>query len=251
MTSIVIYPDPEALAHGAAEHFSACAAEAIARQGRFSVALSGGSTPRALYEKLGTLPYRDQITWAKVHIFFGDERCVPPDDSQSNYRMAEQTLLAKVPLPAANIHRMHGEDNPSGAAAAYERELREFFGSDAEEDESSVARFDLILLGLGEDGHTASLFPETPPVGETRHWVLANFVAKLKMWRLTLTPVVINNAREVLFLVEGESKAARLEEVLHGGYRPTELPAQIVHPEEGETRWFVDRAAASQLKEVP
>jgi 6-phosphogluconolactonase len=181
MTAIRILPDPAALADAAARHVVEQARAAIDARGRFSLTLSGGSTPRELHLRLASPPLKDQVDWPNVHIFFGDERCVPPDDPQSNYRMAHETLLSKVPIRPENVHRMRGELPPEEAAQAYEAELKAFFGSEQ-------PRLDLVLLGMGDNGHTASLFPGLSAVHEQRRWVVAEYVAEVGMWRITPGP---------------------------------------------------------------
>ncbi len=230
---IVVLPDPAALAREATDRFVALARSAIAAQGRFTVALSGGSTPRALYEQLVTQP----IEWRHVHIFWGDERCVPPDHPDSNYGMAQRTLLSHIDIPAPNVHRLKGELDPAQAAQQYEAELRAILGT--------APRFDLILLGMGTEGHTASLFPGTPALHEQRRWVVAQYVDKLQANRLTLTPPVINQAANVIFLIAGSDKAVALQSVWHGPHDPDHLPAQIVMPTTGRVIWLVDQAAAA------
>lgn len=245
MTAIRVLPDPASLAEAAARHIVESAQSAIDARGRFSIALSGGSTPRALHNKLADpTAFKDQIDWPNVHIFFGDERAVPPDDPQSNYRMAEETLLSHVPIPREHIHRMQGELPPREAAADYERELKNFFRDEP-------PRLDLILLGMGDNGHCASLFPGCQAVHEQKRWVVAEYIPEVKMWRITLTPALINGAREVMFLVAGANKADMLREVLEGPYAPDERPSQIVRPSSGELIWMVDAAAASQLTPPP
>lgn len=247
-----IHPDTDQLARAAAHHFVARAEEAIAAHGRFTVALSGGSTPKAAYALLATGDFAPRVDWSRVYVFWGDERCVPPDHSGSNYRMARQALLDHVPLPARNVHRIQGELEPALAAAAYERALAAFFtsspGEGLAEGEMPTARFDLILLGMGDDGHTGSLFPGTRAVHEEARWVVAHYVEKLGAWRVTLTPAVINAAANVTFIVSGGGKAERLRQVLTGPYRPDLLPAQVVRPDAGRLRWLVDAAAASALE---
>ncbi len=206
MTRVLVYADPAAVAEAAAEHFAEWAARYVAAQRRFGVALSGGSTPRQLYEQLATGPHGQQVPWERVHVFWGDERAVPPDDPASNYRLAHEALLSKAPLPPANVHRMRGEaENLEEAAAAYEQELR-----------LALPRLDLALLGLGSDGHTASLFPGYPAQHETTRWVVATGVAPTEppVRRLTLTLPVLNNAAQVLFLVTGAAKADLVREIL-------------------------------------
>jgi len=244
MTAIRVLADPQALAEATARHVVEQAQAAIAARGVFSIALSGGSTPRELHLKLASPPLSDQVEWAHVHVFFGDERFVPPDDPQSNYRMARETLLSRVPIPPENVHRMRGELPPEEAAADYERQLKEFF-------KDEPPRLDVILLGMGDNGHTASLFPGLTAVHEQQRGVVAEYVAEVGMWRITLTPLVINLAREVIFLVAGAAKADMLHQVLEGPYAPAERPAQIVRPAPGEVVWLVDAAAAAKLSPPP
>lgn len=235
--NLFVYETPQELAEAAARDFATLAEEAIGERGRFAVALAGGSTPRATYEVLAG-DYAGRIDWDSVHLFFGDERGVGPDHEDSNYRMAREALLDHVPV--GGVHRMRGELPLGDAAAAYEEELREFFGEDP-------PRFDLILCGLGEDGHTLSLFPETSALDVTDRWVVANPVLKLETTRLTLTVPVANAASTVIFLVAGEGKAAALREVLEGDADPRAYPAKLVRPESGELIWMADRAAAGSL----
>jgi|SRR5579859_5282183 len=244
MTAIRILPDPQALAEAAARHIVERAHAATRERGRFSIALSGGSTPRDLHLKLSSAPLVDQVDWDRVHVWFGDERCVPPDDERSNFRMADETLLSKVPIPPQQLHRMRGELPPEDAAADYERQLHEFFGEEP-------PSLDLILLGMGDNGHTASLFPGLKAVREQHRWVMAEYVAEVSMWRLTLTPLVLNLAREDLFLVAGPAKAHMLRQVLEGPYAPDERPAQVIRPAVGEVFWMVDAAAAGELAAPP
>ncbi len=248
---IEVHADAERLAHAAADHFVSLAREAVANNGRFAVALAGGSTPRAAYMLLAGDEFATRVDWSLVHVFWGDERCVPPDHADSNYRMAREALLEHVPLPAENVHRIRGELEPAQAAAEYESALRAFFSPSAEDwqanGETHIARFDLILLGMGDDGHTASLFPGTAAISEHKRWVMANFVEKLHTWRITLTPAVINAAANVTFVVSGSGKAERLRQVLTGPYQPDALPAQLVNPDRGRLRWLVDKAAAALL----
>ncbi|MFZ0135946.1 MAG: 6-phosphogluconolactonase [Candidatus Sulfotelmatobacter sp.] len=234
---------PQDLFQAAAEEVLRAATHAVAERGRFTIALSGGSTPKNMYTLIAanadaTLP------WDRMFFFFGDERHVPPDDPESNYRMANESLLAKVPVPPANIFRIPAENPDADAAAAiYEETLRKFFASAPGE----FPRFDLILLGIGPDGHTASLFPETAALQEKTRLVVANWVEKLNTSRITLTLPVLNHARCVAFLVSGIDKAAALHEVLEGKAPGEKYPSKLVQPSEGKLIWFVDRAAASQL----
>ena len=236
--NVLIYETPEEFARAAARDFVARAKSAIEERGRFAVALAGGSTPKATYEVLAR-DYRESLDWGAVHVFFGDERAVPPDHEDSNYRMARETLLDHVPV--GSVHRMRGELPPEEAASSYEEEMREFFGPDG------PPRFDLILSGIGDDGHTLSLFPETAALDVTDRLVVANPVLKLETTRLTLTIPVANAARGVNFLVAGEGKAGTLKEILEGDADPRAYPAKYVRPENGDLAWMVDRAAAKYL----
>lgn len=240
---IVIGADADALAQEAARRFVAATQAAIAARGRFTVALSGGSTPKALFGVLAALPYREQIEWANVQVFWGDERCVPPTDEQSNYRLARETLLTKVPIPEAQIHRIPAEDpDHERAALAYATTLRQIFAlADGE-----FPTFDLIHLGLGPEGHTASLFPGSPALSADRALVAAPYVEQVAAYRITLTPPTINAAREVQFLVAGAGKAAIVHQILHAPYDPNALPAQIVAPSPGTLAWLLDEAAAGE-----
>ena len=237
----------ETLAHRASRRFYEAAERAIAdpQRGRFLVALSGGSTPRALHQAL-VAHYRDLIPWERVQVFWSDERCVPPDDKESNYRMARETLLEQAPLPEANIHRMPGERTDYDAAAAdYEAEIRQVFGLPPD----VLLRFDLILLGMGPDGHTASLFPGTPALHESSKLVAANWVPQQNQERLTFTYPLINSARQVMFLAAGAEKAEALGDVLSGQVTIEERPAGGVRPTDGEVIWMVDRAAMRLVDE--
>ncbi len=240
--NLFVYETPEELAETAARDFATKAEAAINERGRFAVALAGGSTPKAAYEALAR-DYADKLDWSRVHVFFGDERTVPPHHEDSNYRMAHETLLSRIPV--GSVHRMRSELPPGEAAAAYEQELRDFFGTS-----DRPPSFDLILLGLGEDGHTASLFPETAALDVTDRWVVANPVIKLETTRLTLTVPVINAARAVTFLVAGQGKAGALEEVLEGEADPRAYPAKFICLESGDLTWMVDRAAANSLEKT-
>jgi 6-phosphogluconolactonase len=234
---------PQDLFQAAAEEFLRTATEAIAQRGRFAVALAGGSTPKNLYALIAanastTLP------WGQMFFFWGDERHVPPDDPDSNFRMANEALLSKVPVPAANIFRVPTENpDASAVAQAYEQTLRKFFDVAPGE----VPRFDLILLGMGPDGHTASLFPETAALQEKSRLVVANWVEKMKTSRITFTLPVLNAARCIAFLVSGTDKATALSEVLEGSAPGEKYPSKLVRPSDGKLIWFVDRAAASEL----
>ena len=232
----MIYADPPALIAGATEFIATLAAEAIAGRGRFTIALSGGNTPKPVYERLALAP----LDWARVYVAFGDERCVPPDDPRSNYQTSRVALLDRVPIPAANVLRMRGEDPPEEAAARYADDLRKVLGENG--------RLDLVLLGLGDNGHTASLFPGLAAVAETTRTVVACYVEVVGMWRVTLTPPPINAARRVAFLATGEGKADVLHIVLQGPRKPVELPAQAIRPTERPAVWLIDAAAAAKLE---
>jgi 6-phosphogluconolactonase len=233
---IKVVPNPKALTIEAAERIIAAAKERSVGDGiTFSLVLSGGNTPKALFELLASEPYRSQVDWPNVEIFFGDERCVPPDHPDSNFRMADLALLSKVPIQKSNIHRMRGEINPDAAAIEYGQLLKERFGDEGP---------DLILLGMGDDGHTASLFPGTKALTETHHRCVANFVPKLNMWRITMSAVFINRAEQVMILVSGAGKAKRLAEVLEGPREPDRLPIQSIEPKNGRLVWLLDAEAA-------
>jgi 6-phosphogluconolactonase len=234
---------PQDLFQAAAEEVIGAATGSIAKRGRFSIALSGGSTPKSLYALIAANASAN-LPWDKIFFFWGDERHVPPTDAESNYRMAQESLLSKVPVPAGNIFRVPTEDpDASAVAAAYEQSLRKFFALEP----GKFPRFDLILLGMGPDGHCASLFPETAALQEKSRLVVANWVEKFKTYRITFTLPVLNAAREVMFLVSGVDKAPALREVLQGSAPGEKYPCKLVRPSDGKLIWFVDRAAASEL----
>lgn len=241
MAEIHVFPDLQTLAQNAAERIVALAHTAITRDGQFTIGLSGGSTPEPLFALLARDSFANQIDWAYVHVFWGDERCVPPDHADSNFRMAQETLLSHVLLPENNVYRMKGELDPAQAAEEYEHRLRMFFGV------TTWPHFDLLLQGMGNDGHTASLFPGTTALHEETRWVAANYVPKLDSWRLTLTVPAINAAAHIMFLVAGANKAPALKTVLQGPSAPDEYPAQRIAPENGDLLWLVDAAAAAAL----
>jgi 6-phosphogluconolactonase len=236
--------DSSSLFREAAEVVAAAAARAIGERGSFSLALSGGSTPRGLYRLLAEEPsFRDGIDWPRLQIFWGDERCVAPDHPDSNYKMALEALISRVPIPAANVHRIHAEDpDPDKAARDYEATLRRVLNEPA-----AMPRLDLVLLGLGPEAHTASLFPGAGALRETRRAVVATWVGKLFAHRVTLTPPALRAARAVAFLVSGEEKALPLKAVLEGPEEPEQLPAQLVRPEAGTLLYLVDGPAARLL----
>lgn len=241
---IEIYNSVEELSQAAAERFISASDVAIRARGRFTVVLSGGSTPRSLYSLLATEPRFSRVDWRRVHFFWGDERSVPPIHKDSNFRMVRETLLSKVNPPPTNIHRIPAEKTvASEAAKAYMEELKSFFSLQ----EGEWPRFDLVLLGMGPDGHTASLFPDTLVLHEATSLVAAPWVDKLKSYRITLTPPALNHAAHVLFIVAGPDKAPALREVLEGSFRPETYPAQLIRPLDGKITWMVDREAAAQL----
>lgn len=237
---IRIFNNLDALSRAAAGIFVESAAHAIHARGRFSVALSGGSTPHRLYELLAAPPFRGKVAWESVHFFWGDERCVPEDDPRRNELMARQALLEHVPVLEEHIHPISGSLPPREAAQAYESELRRFFAG-------RPPALDLVLLGMGANAHTASLFPHTAVLHETRRWAAEVFVAELDMYRVTLTASLINQAEQVVFLVSGEDKALTLQNVLEGAHQPDELPAQLIQPNGAHPIWLVDRAAGHKL----
>lgn len=236
-----IYPDLEALSRAAAEFFVQQAQRAMAGGGRFRVALSGGQTPRRTYGLLGQAPWRDQVRWERVHVFWGDERCVPGDDPRSNARMAREAWLDRVPIPPGQIHPIDCHQDPEEAAQRYEDLLRRLGAGQS-------SSLDLILLGLGDNGHTASLFPGTAVLSEGQRWAAPVYVAEQNLYRVTLTAPCINRAAVVAFLVAGAGKAQVLKEVLQGPRDPQRLPAQLIQPANGALHWLVDQDAASLLQ---
>ena len=239
---IIVCDDRDDLVGRAAQLFVEVANNALSERALFRAALSGGTTPPALYRLLTTDEFKGQIDWGRVHLFWGDERCVPPDDERSNYRMAYETLISRVMMPEENIHRIKGERGEM-AASEYEEEIIGAFGLQG----GSFPVFDLMLLGLGEDGHTASLFPGTDAVREEGRIVTAVSTEKVETTRITLTPPAINNSLQTIFIAAGGKKAAVLREVIEGEYRPDSFPAQITRCSRGRVTWIVDREAAKEL----
>jgi 6-phosphogluconolactonase len=233
--TIQVVVDAPAIAVVAAEKIISLANTAISQRGSFSIALSGGSTPKTLFQLLATDSYSKRIDWKSWRIYFGDERCVPPIHPDSNFRMASEALLDHVPIPPDHIHRMKGEIEPQEAAIEYGQRLKQNFGDGG---------LDVILLGMGDDGHTASLFPHTAALGETSHRCVANYVEKLGVWRITMTAPFINRARQVIVMVSGAAKAKRIDQVLQGPSDPQTFPIQMIDPVEGELLWLMDAAAA-------
>jgi len=247
--TVRVLPDVRAVQRAAAEEFAARIEAAVGARGVAFLALSGGSTPRGFHTLLAdpAESFRARVPWTRLHVFWGDERPVPPDHPDSNYRMAHDTLLGHVPIPPAHVHRVAGEDpDHTRAAERYARELREVFAPHGRL-EGGWPRFDLVLLGMGTDGHTASLFPGTDAVHETTRLAVAAWVAKLGSHRITLTPPALNRADTVLFLVTGSDKAETLAAVLEGPSQPDVYPSQVIRPATGPLIWLVDRAAAARL----
>ncbi len=244
---IRIAASAEELSRLAAEEFVRLAMDTIGKKPVFVVSLAGGSTPRTLYQLLAdsSEPFREQLPWEKIHFFWGDERHVGPDNPASNYRLARETMLEHVSIPVENVHRIKSEmPNAAEAADVYERELRYFFKAEA----GQLPRFDLILLGMGSDGHTASIFPGSEVISEKHRLVMAPWVEALDSYRITLTPLILNNAASLIFLVIGEDKAKTLRQVLHGAYHPEQFPAQVIKPRNGNLLWLVDPEAGSLLQ---
>ena len=246
-----VLPNAQRLADAAAQRFVLAATAAIQARGEFTVALSGGSTPRLVYGRLATEPFVSSLDWSRVHIVWGDERCVPPDHEASNFRMARETLLEHVPVSEANVHRIRGEDDPAEAAVRYEQVLRTVLRTPSGPPQTAPAsRIDLVLLGLGSDGHTASLFPGGASLHANAQWVAAEYVHAALMWRVTLTPIVINAAAEIVFLVSGHVKAAIVRKVLEDTDRRDELPARLIAPVDGRLSWLLDAPAAADLQHM-
>lgn len=243
IANYLVYDMPERLAEAAAEAFAKYAADAVSARGVARIAISGGSTPKRMFELLAEEPFRSQIDWSKLLLYWVDERCVAPDDADSNYRMTREHLLSKVPIPEANVFRMDGEINPEEAASRYEATLRNTFRLEGAE----TPAFDLLLLGMGDDGHTASIFPQTSAIDAMGTLVTANHVPQKDSWRITLTWPVINTARNVVFLIEGTAKADVLHEVLLGEYDPDRLPSQLIRPDSGKLGLLLDAEAARRL----
>ena len=243
-----VWPTGAEVAAGAAEMFARVTEAAVRDRGLARVAISGGTTPATMFSLLAdrTKPWFAQVPWDRLHLFWVDERCVPPDDKESNYRMTRETMLAHVPLPESQIHRMEGELEPEVAAARYEAAIRTAFRLEGAE----TPVFDLIFLGMGDDGHTASLFPHTEAINEMARLVIQNHVPQKDTWRITLTWPVINRGREVAFLIEGAAKTAVLGEVMLGTYDPDAHPSQLIRPDSGRLTLLLDAAAAAKLPEA-
>jgi 6-phosphogluconolactonase len=236
-----VYKNPDELSYAVAKWIADIIAATLRHQDRFTIALSGGSTPKALHKILAASPYKEQIDWSKLHIFWGDERAVPFTDDRNNAKMAYDTLLNFVPIPPYHIHVMRTDIAPEESAVEYEKILHMYF-------DNTALSFDLVLLGMGDDGHTLSLFPGTAAVHEEKAWTIAFFLKAQDMYRITLTKTIVNRAARIAFLTTGTSKAHALKEVQQGAYNPDLYPSQEIRPVKGELHWFVDEAAASELK---
>jgi 6-phosphogluconolactonase len=242
---IQIFHDAAAMSRAAAETIAEHICKSLQTRDSYSIVFSGGSTPERLYALLADdVKLREQIPWDRIHCFWGDERHVPPSHPESNYRMADQALLSKVPIPSKNIHRIHAENTDAAKAAAdYETEIRRFFGIY----DKQIPVFDFVLLGMGADGHTASLFTDTSALAENERLVVANWVDKFQSTRLTLTLPVFSHASRILFLICGEDKAETLKAVMEDDAKITRFPVQLIQPTHGEMTWFLDESAASRL----
>lgn len=238
---VEVYRSTAELERDAAERIILMTNKAIGERGVCFVALSGGETPRSVYRLLGTAPMNNRVDWSRVHLFFTDERAVPPTDPQSNFGMVNRELISHINIPRTNVHRIEGEKNPELAAADYDQELREIFSD-------RIVRFDVVLLGLGEDGHTASIFPGTEVAEEEQAFASAVFVPHLRSWRVTLTFWSVNNAREVLFIVSGKRKATMVQRVLTMPKPTKKIPATMVQPVEGKLLWMLDKDAAGKYR---
>lgn len=243
--SVKILIDIDAVSHEAAGIFINSAERCISLRGRFTVAISGGSTPGMLFSLLGSESYADKIDWSRVHLFWVDERCVPKEHKDSNFGGAWNSLLSHISIPESNIHRIKGEILPLDGALEYEKELITFFGAD------TVPAFDLVFLGMGEDGHTASLFPASVSLKEDKRLAVPVYVERLKSWRITLTLPVLNNAHSVVFLVTGRNKADVLKEILGRDESAKSYPACLIKPDNRSLIWLLDNDAASQISGSP
>ena len=235
------YKSLELIAEAAAQRFLETAKRAVEKNDRFIVVLAGGSTPRGLYRRLTESPYREKVPWRHTYFVFGDERCVPPDDENSNYRMVQETLLGPLEIPETRVLRMKGERVPDDAARRYEVRLSDLFLN------LPKRHFDLTLLGIGKDGHTASLFPGTAALEEKERWVAANQVPQLDTWRLTLTLKALNSSRRVIFLAGGEEKAQVIAEAFGGVEHPLPHPCELVAPRQVRREVLIDYPAASKI----
>ena len=242
--NIEVYKDADHLCKELAEWITSLIEETLTRKEQFSLVLSGGNTPKKLHMLLASSPYRERIDWKKIHVFWGDERAVPFEDERNNAKMAFDTLLDKVDVPADQIHIMDTSFSSDAAAMQYEEILNEYFGTDI----LPKKTFDLVLLGMGDDGHTLSLFPGTPVIHEEKLWVTSFFLKEQDMDRITLTKNIVNHADHIVFMISGEGKSRALQQVLEGEKNPDLYPSQVILPTQGELHFFTDKAAASGLK---
>lgn len=236
-----VYKTPDEVSHALAEWITTNIETTLQKQDRFTFVLTGGNSPKQLYELLAAAPYRDRINWSKLHIFWGDERAVPFDDSRNNAKMTYEHLLNKVPVVPEQVHIMDTTLSPDNSAKAYETILHGYFPKEG-------TTFDLVLNGMGDDGHTLSLFPHTPVIHEKNAWVTSFYLGAQQMYRITLTAPIVNRARKVAFITFGANKANALYEVLRGEFNVDQFPSQIIQPESGQLHWFVDEAAASKVR---
>ena len=238
-----IFDDKAIMSSRLAEWICDLISDTLKHQQFFTMVLSGGSTPKILYEKLASEEFRNKIDWQRIHVFWGDERVVPFTDERNNAKMAFDALLRHVNIPASQIHIMRTDIEPNFAVAEYRKKLHTFF-------DSTGHTFDLVLLGMGDDGHTLSIFPGSLLIEDHSRWVNSVYNDQQQMYRITLMPLLVNKAGKVVFMVDGEKKAGVLEKVLEGEYKPSELPAQLISPENGQLHWFLDRAAAKKLHTI-
>jgi 6-phosphogluconolactonase len=238
-----IFDDKEIMSEQLAEWICDLISDILKHQQFFTIVLSGGGTPKILYQKLVSEKFKTRIDWQRIHVFWGDERVVPFNDERNNAKMAFDFLLNHVDIPASQIHIMRTDIEPNFAVAEYRKKLHTFF-------DSTGHSFDLVLLGMGDDGHTLSLFPGSLLINEHSCWVNSVYNEQQQMYRITLMPLLINKAGKVVFMVDGEKKAGVLEKVLEGEYKPAELPAQLISPENGELHWFLDKSAAKKLHTI-
>ncbi|MEO7316854.1 MAG: 6-phosphogluconolactonase [Ginsengibacter sp.] len=235
-----IYKNKEEMSEALASWMCEVIESTLKDQEYFTLVLSGGSTPQLLYKTLVSDKFKDKINWSRIHVFWGDERAVPYADERNNARMAHELLLNNVDIPANHVHIMRTDIEPNFSTDAYRKMLHDFF-------DNTSTTFDLVLLGMGDDGHTLSLFPGSTIIEEHKHWVNSVYIQEQEMYRITLMPKIVNRAAKIAFMVDGEKKAKMLQQVLQGEYKPSEFPSQIIKPENGELHWFVDEAAAQDL----